>query len=84
MAHEFRKTTIPNPPRITMRDAVTGERAVLFAQPGYIPTPEDVQAVIDARGQWGDAPKSVPCPSCGFFLFTNDEHCPACNSPRSL
>lgn len=33
-----------------------------FLEPGYIPTPEDVAAVIEREGQWGSVPKA--CSDC--------------------
>ena len=79
MADHDKATPIPNAPRITMKDAVTGKRAELFATPGYIPTEDDVRAVIEARGQWGSAPRFTPCKSCGFPVFGTGA-CEACNA----
>ena len=73
-------TPIPNTPRVTMADTVTGKRAELFATPGYIPTPDDVAAVIEARGRWGDAPSFTLCTSCRWPIFNAGGSCPVCGA----
>lgn len=50
----------------------------LFMSPGYVPTEDDVAAVIEAEGQWGKAPTYIPCPVCNYPIF--DGVCAACNA----
>lgn len=63
-------------------DKLTDRQKELFYEPGYVPTWDDVLAVVKEQGQWGSLPKYIPCPNCDYPTYPDDKgyaECPACN-----
>lgn len=83
--HDEKSTPIPDDPTISMDETFSTffeDLRVNMLRPGFVPTPDDVAAVIAERGRWGDPPRYVKCEQCSFPVFSTEMFCAACNAPR--